>query len=249
MHADPGQPPWRLDATAQEKRMSIVKRLVPLVFTSLLAVTLFDASPLKAAQHGRQWGSEPMPRVGACFFSDTNFKGRYFCVGPGEELSQVPRGENDEISSIRILGNAEVMVWRDVRFRGPEARFFTDMRDLRREGWNDAISSVRISSRSVDWDFNRAPVWGRGSLPGEGACFYRDVRFEGDYFCAPRGASFVRLPPGFEDQISSIRVIRGAGVTIFRDRDFDGRSARVISNEADLRHGRWNDKISSIRVY
>ena len=229
--------------------MPTVKRLLPPLFASLLAVVVFDASPVVHAQRGRQWGSGPVPRAGACFYSDTNFRGRYFCVGPGEDLPQTPRGENDEISSIRMIGNVEVMVWRDVRFRGPEARFFTDMPDLRREGWNDAISSIRVGGRSVEWDSNRPPAWGRGAQPREGACFFRDVRFQGEYFCAPRGASFVRLPPGFEDSISSVRLFRASGVMVFRDRDFDGRSARITSDEPDLRHGRWNDRIASMRVY
>jgi hypothetical protein len=230
--------------------MSTGKSFRGLILLGLVALINVPAAPVvAAAQRGRQWGFESMPRAGACFFSDTNFRGRYFCIGPREDVAQIPRGENDEISSIRIIGNVEVMVWRDVRFRGPEARFFTDMPDLRREGWNDAISSIRVSGRSVEWDAGRPPVWGRGGLPREGACFYRDVRFQGEYFCAPRGASFERLPPGFEDEISSIRLLRASGVMIFRAREFDGRSLRVTSDEPDLRHGRWNDRIASIRIY
>lgn len=229
--------------------MSTIKPI--LWFTaSVLVCALVRVDPaLAAAQRRRQWGSEPMPQAGACFFSDTNFRGRYFCVGPREDLAELPRGTNDEISSIRVLGNLEVTVFRDVRFRGPEGRFFNDMRDLRREGWNDAISSIRVSSRSVAWDRERLPIWGRSAAPREGACFYRNVNFGGDYFCLPRGASLPRLPPGFEEEISSIRLVRAAGVMIFRDRDFDGRLSRVTSDIPDLRRGPWNDRISSIRVF
>ncbi len=164
-------------------------------------------------------------------------------------MPELPPGTNDRISSFRVLGNLEVMVFRDVRFRGPEGRVFGDMRDLRREGWNDSISSIRVVNRSVEWDRDRAPVWGRLALPREGACFYRNVNFDGDYFCAPRGASFAVLPRGFEDEISSIRLIHAAGVTVFRDRDFDGRLARINSDVGDLRRGAWNDRIASIRIY
>jgi Peptidase inhibitor family I36 len=230
--------------------MSMVKCVTLFFVAGLLAATTFVAVPVvHAAQHGREWGSEAVPQAGACFYSDTNFRGRHFCLGVREDMPEPPRGTNDRISSIRVLGNAEVLAFRDVRFKGPEARFFGDMRDLRREGWNDTISSIRVVGRSGDWDFNRAPAWGRSSLPREGACFYRDVGFHGDYFCAPRGASFVRLPSGFEDEISSIRLIRAGGVMIFRDREFDGRSTRLTSDVADLRRGPWNDRISSIRVY
>lgn len=230
--------------------MSTMKRVLCLTIASVLVPALVGVDPsLGAAQRPRGWGSEPMPRAGACFFSDTNFRGRYFCIGPREDMPELPRGTNDAISSLRVIGNVEVMVFRDVRFRGPEGRFFNDIRDLRREGWNDAISSIRVSNRSVAWDRERLPVWGRQGLPREGACFYRNVNFGGDYFCLPRGASFAILPPGFEDQISSIRLVRAAGVVVYRDREFDGRLARITSDAADLRRGAWNDRIASIRVY
>jgi hypothetical protein len=86
-------------------------------------------------------------------------------------------------------------------------------------------------------------------MPKEGACFYRDAEFRGEYFCVPRGASYESVPNGFNDQISSIRILRAGGVLIFVDRDFGGRLARVTSDVPDLRRGVWNDKISSIRVY
>jgi hypothetical protein len=230
--------------------MSTMKRVLLFTTASVLISAVVSIDPAFGAQRSqRRWGNEPPPRTGACFYSDTNFRGRYFCVDSREDLPELPRGTNDEISSMRVIGNVEVMVFRDVRFRGPEGRFFTDVRDLRREGWNDAISSIRISNRSVEWDRGRLPVWGRGGMPREGACFYRNVNFGGEYFCVPRGASFPMLPPGFEDQISSIRLVRAAGVIVFRDRDFDGRLARVTSDAPDLRRGVWNDRISSFRVY
>jgi len=229
--------------------MSIMKRVFLCITASWLILAGAGVDPLAAAQRQRRWGNEPMPQAGVCFFSDTNFRGRYFCVGPRDDMPELPRGTNDAISSFRVIGNLEVMVFRDVRFRGPEGRFFNDVRDLRREGWNDSISSIRVVNRSVAWDRDRLPVWGRAGMPREGACFYSNVNFDGDYFCAPRGASFATLPPGFEDQISSIRLVRAAGVLVFRDRDFDGRLARVTSDVADLRRGVWNDRIESIRVF
>jgi hypothetical protein len=156
---------------------------------------------------------------------------------------------NDKISSFQVVGNAEVMVFKDARFSGPSGRFLTDVRDLRREGWNDEISSVRVRRASIAWNKGRFPEWGRQAMPKEGACFYRDAEFRGEYFCVPRGASYESVPNGFNDQISSIRILRAGGVLIFVDRDFGGRLARVTSDVPDLRRGVWNDKISSIRVY
>ena len=71
----------------------------------------------------RQWGSEPMPRAGVCFFDDKDFRGKYFCVEPGDELAQLPPGMSDKISSVRVIENVEVVVFKDARFRGPSGRF------------------------------------------------------------------------------------------------------------------------------
>jgi hypothetical protein len=63
----------------------------------------------------------------------------------------------------------------------------------------------------------------------------------------PRGGTYTSLPRGFNDRISSIRVI-GGGVRIFQDRDFRGRSTEIRSDVRDLR-GSWRDTVSSMRVY
>ena len=215
----------------------------------LVIVSVLITAVVRGESQQRRRGGDPMPRAGVCFFEDTNFEGDYFCVRPGEVLARMPPGMNDQISSIRVIGNVEVTAYRDVRFDGPSARFFTDVSDLRRENWNDEISSLRVTNASPARDRGRGPVWGRETAPREGACFYQDVNFRGDYFCVPRGASYARVPPGFNDQISSIRLIRASGVIIFRDFDFDGGSARVTADVPDLRRGGLNDRISSIRVY
>ena len=225
-----------------------MKRLVTLVI-----VTVLTTSAVRGESQQRRRSRDPMPRAGVCFFEDTNFEGEYFCVRAGEALTQMPPGMNDQISSIQVIGNVEVTVFRDVRFEGPSARFFADVSDLRRENWNDEMSSLRVTNASSARERGRGPtsgpVWGRETAPREGACFYQDVNFRGDYFCVPRGASYARVPPGLNDQISSIRLIRASGVIIFRDFDFDGGSARVTADVADLRRGGLNDRISSIRVY
>jgi len=190
-----------------------------------------------------------MPQAGACFFEDKDFRGRYFCVRSGERLRSMPNGMGDKISSVRLIGATQVTVFRDRDMRGRSARFIGDVRDLKREGWNDQISSVDVGrGTGGGWRGDRAPVWSRNQArPREGACFYQDPEFRGDYFCAPRGATYTTLPPDFNDRIASIRVI-GAEVRIFQDRDFGGRSTEIRSDVPNLR-GNWRDKISSIRVF
>jgi hypothetical protein len=102
------------------------------------------AAPVVPAQ---QWGREEFPRTGACFFQNAGFKGDYFCVHAGRDYSSLPHGMNDKITSIQVFGDAEVTVFQDARFEGRSTRFRGDVRNLKDEGWNDLLSSLRVRSR------------------------------------------------------------------------------------------------------
>jgi len=94
----------------------------------------------------QRWGRPTTPRTGACFYQDSNFQGDYFCVGAEQDVTQVPDGMNDRISSIRTFGSTEVTIFQDSRFRGRSESFGGQIRNLRDEGWNDRLSSIRIRS-------------------------------------------------------------------------------------------------------
>jgi hypothetical protein len=194
------------------------------------------------------WGRPHEPSSGACFYEHANFEGRYFCTRAGEAASEVPADANDRISSIRVFGNARVVVYRDDRFRGKSSTFDQDMRDLRKAGWNDRISSYRIDSEGRGSGGWGGGDWGRPSVPSTGVCFYKDPGFRGDYFCAGMGASAAQVPSGTNDKISSIRVYGNAEVTVFQDAFYEGRSQRFDRSMSDLRGAGWNDLISSYRV-
>src|SRR5205809_6443141 len=100
--------------------------------TVLLAVCAIVATA--SAASAQRWGRDRSPRDGACFYKDPNFKGEYFCVASGDEYNTMPEDMNDKISSIRIFGRAEVIVFRDVRFDGQSSRFGNDIRNLKDEG-------------------------------------------------------------------------------------------------------------------
>jgi hypothetical protein len=108
---------------------------------------ILGASTLATAQTGYnqpRWGRPTAPRSGVCFYRDPGFRGAYFCASSGENIAYMSRGMNDQISSIRTFGAAEVTIFQDARFAGRWARLEGDVRDLRREGWNDRLSSVRV---------------------------------------------------------------------------------------------------------
>lgn len=118
-----------------------------------------------SAASAQRWGRERSPRDGACFYRDPNFRGEYFCVAAGDEYNRMPEDMNDKISSIRIFGRAEVIVFRDVRFDGRSTRFESDIRNLKDEGWNDLISSLRV--RTAGRGFGNSSSGGFGRRPGE----------------------------------------------------------------------------------
>ena len=117
----------------QTTRLGVIATLG--IFSMLLAADAM-AQP--------RWGRPTAPRSGACFYRDVNFEGDYFCASAGEEIPVLPPGMNDQISSIRTFGDAEVRVFQDVRFGGRSENFDGSVRDLRKDGWNDRLSSARI---------------------------------------------------------------------------------------------------------
>jgi hypothetical protein len=91
------------------------------------------------------------------------------------------------------------------------------------------------------------PRWGRPSPPRDGACFYRDSDFRGEYFCTQAGQDIAVMPNGMNDEITSIRTFGHVLVTVYKDGRFRGRSTEL---RGDVRNvgDEWNDGISSIRV-
>jgi hypothetical protein len=119
-----------------------------MIHTTAIALLASGAVLVSASTALAQFGDRSLPRDGACFYEDANYRGSYFCVDSGQELSSLPSGTNDRVSSIRIFGRAEVTVFEDPRFRGNSRQVESDIRDLRIEDFNDEISSIQVSSRS-----------------------------------------------------------------------------------------------------
>jgi hypothetical protein len=88
----------------------------------------------------------------------------------------------------------------------------------------------------------------QGGFPRDGACFFEDTNFRGQYFCVAAGDDIDRMPSGANDRISSIRVFGRAEVRAFRDTRFRGDSVRITSNVRDLDDQDFDDEISSVRI-
>lgn len=132
-----------------------------------------------APAYAQRWGRGPTPRSGVCFYEDINYGGRYFCSPAGESTSRVSSGNNDEISSIRIFGNAVATVYRDPNFRGQSRLIDSSVSDLRSLGFNDRISSYEVDSGRGNWsrDARRYPndPYGRTVEPNASRWTYRDA--------------------------------------------------------------------------
>jgi hypothetical protein len=93
-----------------------------------------------------------------------------------------------------------------------------------------------------------AQRWGSERTPSDGACFYQDPGFRGEYFCVRSGESMGTVPTGMNDRISSIRLFGSARVKVYQDGRFQGRSTRFNDDVRNLREEGWNDLISSLEV-
>jgi hypothetical protein len=96
------------------------------------------------------WNRRPLPRTGACFFKDAAYKGDRFCVKRGDRLDHLPEQFGDNISSIRLLGGARVIVFNDRHFTGGSQQLNSSVGDLRNRPfrddhtWNNRISSIIV---------------------------------------------------------------------------------------------------------
>jgi Peptidase inhibitor family I36 len=93
-----------------------------------------------------------------------------------------------------------------------------------------------------------AQHWGHERTPHDGACFYKDAEFRGEYFCVPAGDMVGSLSRDMNDGISSIRIFGRTEVNVYRDRNLTGRHARFDRDVHNLRNQDWNDTISSLQV-
>jgi hypothetical protein len=206
-------------------------------FALTMLLLLCVASLPALAQH--EWGRPHPPQSGACFFSDGNFQGNYFCLRDGERWPAMPPGFNDRISSIRVFGGARLRIFSDINFGGVSGMIDHDVYDLRvfrlpeypSKNWNDRISSIAVFREHDQWErhdhdqppppppYHEQPPY-QGQLPYQGQPPYEGHRFP------------------------------EAGACFYLESDFRGDSFCMKDGERwpNLPPG-FNDRISSIRVF
>jgi hypothetical protein len=63
-------------------------------------------------------------------------------VARGSTYTSLPRGFNDHIGSVRVMGSG-VQLYEDRNFRGRSTEINRDVANLR-PNWRDTVSSVRV---------------------------------------------------------------------------------------------------------
>ena len=134
-----------------------------------IVVIACAAALLAGASAQAQWGRPSHPSRGACFFEDANYEGRYFCASVGRNAATIPIDANDRISSIRIYGSVDVIVYKDGDFRGQSRRLTSSVSNLGWVGWANRISSYRIEERSSNSHGGWGGAYGGGGWGGGGS--------------------------------------------------------------------------------
>jgi hypothetical protein len=186
-------------------------------------------APMHASQERRMGG------LGLEVFADNNFRGlsaTYLNDTPDLGVS----GMAGRISSLRVAPGEIWEVCTERFFRGRCQVVQGDENDLRRNGWNDVIMSVRrVRGGGVSG--------GRGG--SQGLELYAGLRYSGQRIVVTEEVSNLRRV-NFNDRASSLRVPRGEVWEICVNADFD--DCRIVDGDVpDLGPVGLNREISSVR--
>jgi Beta/Gamma crystallin len=88
------------------------------------------------------WDSGNEPRDGACFYTDSDYRGERFCLNSNERVSSVGGRYNDRISSVRIFGRARVTVYKHTNYGGSHRTYTHDAPHL--GDLNDEITAIEM---------------------------------------------------------------------------------------------------------
>ena len=214
-----------------------MKRALGFAYLALIVLGLIHTLSSRLEAQDRIWNGSNQPRDGACFYLDADYRGESFCMNAGESRRNVENRYNDKISSVRVFGRAQVIVYEHETFGGASRTCTGDVSNLR--DWNDRITAIQVQ-------YDRTGFSGSGNEPRNGACFYLDADYRGEKFCVNSDESQRNLGERYNDRISSIRIFGGAEVTIYDDENFNGSRQAFRQDVPNLRD--WNDRITSFQV-
>jgi hypothetical protein len=250
-----------------------MRKLNGILWLSLLLVAVTPLGARTRPQFGRN-DNRSGDRV--CVYQNSNFQGWEECFRPGDEVSDLNTHGNN-ISSIRVYGNAIITFYDGRNFQGPSAQVNSEMRDLsqlnaggfaNRQSWNDRIESFRVTSpnyrapqpdtvfRNDDRRDNRRDDRFGGRREPDSVCVYEDTDFRGRVECfdAGRDVSDLGRSGDWSDRISSIRIIGNGRAVAYLDIRYQGERLLIDQDIPNLSHLRlrngrtWDNQISSLEV-
>lgn len=205
-----------------------------IVVIALLALNQFLFPRDVEAAHSCNGGN------GVYLYEDRNYGGR--CIRLTEGVDNLAKeGFDDIISSIKLNGDWIATLYADPNYQGAMTVFTSDDPDLS----DDEIRVNRASSVRVY----------RGRLPnenrcdgGEGVYLFEDINYRG-YCIKLTGDQRDFNSFGFDNAVSSLRVIGAWSVTLYENTLFRGTSSTFTSDDPDLRDDAINiNRASSARV-
>ena len=165
-----------------------------------------------------------------CFFTNTQFTGEKLCANEGQKIDLYRDHDslNDKFSSVIIPCGLSVHAYADDGFHGWNMVYEGDVTDF--TTFNDVITSFEVIRRDNE------------------VCFFTGKDFTGEKLCAEGGMSIdiFQEHHQFNDEIESVRIPNGLGVTAYKDAAFDGTSQFYDVSTSDM--AGFNNDISSFKV-
>jgi hypothetical protein len=119
-----------------------MKRSLGCAVVFLLTLGLIHAFSPRLEAQSRNRISTNQPRDGACFYMDADYRGEHFCMEAGASQQNVGERYNDRISSIRVFGGVQVIVYQDENFGGERRTFNRSVSNL--GSFSDKITSIEV---------------------------------------------------------------------------------------------------------
>jgi hypothetical protein len=146
-------------------------------------------------------------------------------------------GQDNDASSVTIAPGYRVTFYDLDNFQGPTLVKTADDVSFVDDGWNDIVSSMKVSLDLTQWK----PV-----------TLYQDAAFSGWAAGFRAGAYTLNqlvAAGGKNDDVTSVAVAPGYSVKLYWDNNFQGATLVKTNDDVCLFDDGWNDQVSSFIVY
>ena len=148
-------------------------------------------------------------------------------------VSWVGSSYNDMFSAIRLFGTKnKITIWQHSNFQGKFMTFDRDVDCLTGYGFNDIVSSLRVTKKFVA-EKPCAKLYQHCGYWGKSRTYCGDANWVGN---------------GYNDMFSAIKLIGNSKITVWKHSQYGGKSKTFYNNVSCLTSHGFNDIISSLKV-